>query len=88
MKDSLISDNDEEKSNYVTIKTLLTILLVIVFAATSLIVADTRLGVQTSMAKIEKLQTDKLDKELYYRDMSIIRETLLRMESKLDSFKR
>mgnify|MGYP001576064211 FL=1 len=53
-------------------KILIGILLTIVFAATGLIVADTRSGVSTATVKIEVLQEKKLDKELYYRDIGEI----------------
>ncbi len=69
---------------YVSTKFLVAILIAIVFAAVGLIVADTRGGVSKAQDQIQCLQKDKLDRETYYRDMTEIRETLIRMDFKLD----
>ncbi len=72
---------------FVSTALLITILLGLVFAAGGLVVKDTRDGVISSLAKIEVLQKDKLDREQYYRDMGDIKETLKNMDTKLDNLR-
>ena len=71
-------------SRFVSVKLLIAILLAVVFAASSLILNDTRTNVAASLVKIEQIQLFKLDKDQYYRDMIDIKDTLQRMDAKLD----
>lgn len=76
--------NNGNSSRFVSVKLLLTILLAIVFAATSLILSDTRSSVSDAKMEIKQVQLLKLDKDQYYRDMVNIKDTLQRMDLKLD----
>lgn len=76
--------NDGGSSRFVSVKLLVSVLIAIVFAATSLIVADTRSGVTNAQMKIDQINVLKLDKDQYYRDMVDIKDTLQRMDMKLD----
>lgn len=71
-------------SRFVSVKLLITILLGIVFAATALILGDTRSNVSDAKVEIKQIQLLKLDKDQYYRDMTDIKDTLERMNIKLD----
>jgi gas vesicle protein len=71
-------------SRFVSVKLLITILLFVVAAAVGLIVADTRGSVQNAQMEIKQINTLKLDKDQYYRDMMDIKDTLQRMDAKLD----
>ena len=71
-------------TKFVSVKLLVAVLLTVVFAAISMIVSDTKSAVNKAQDRIECLQKDKLDRETYYRDMTEIRETLIRMDFKLD----
>ena len=70
------------------IKVFIGILLTIVFAATSLIVADTRSGITSAALKIEVLQKEKLDKERYYSDIREIKQALGKINEKLDRLRK
>ena len=63
-------------------------LLILVFAAGGIIVADTRTGVFNAVVKIEVLQDKKLDKEQYYRDMSEVKGILKDIVVKIDKLRR
>ena len=76
--------NDGGSSRFVSVKLLVTILLAVVFAATSLILSDTRSSVSDARMEIKQVQILKLDKDQYYRDMVDIKETLRSMDAKLD----
>ena len=78
---------DTTNSRYLT-KLLIGVLLTIVFAATGMIVADTRSGVFNAFAKIELLQREKVDKERYYPDISEIKQTLKEINDKIDRLRR
>jgi len=67
---------DGNGSRFVSTKWLIGILMFIVFAASGLIVGDTRNSVTEVRSKTEALQEKKLDKEQYYIDMREIKETL------------
>ena len=69
-------------------KILIGILLTIVFAATSMIISDTRSGVFNAFAKIETLQKEKVDKERYYPDISEIKQALKEINDKIDRLRR
>jgi len=79
-----MTSDSGNSSRFVSVKMLLTILLAIVFAATGLILTDTRSSVSSAQLKIEQIQLLKLDKDQYYRDMIDIKDTLKRMDAKLD----
>ncbi len=76
--------DDGNSSRFVSVKLLITVLIAIVFAATGLIVADTRSVVTNAQWKIDQINILKLDKDQYYRDMTDIKETLQRLDLKLD----
>ena len=89
----------ENGSGSLTFKWLVGILIVIVFSVTGIIVADTRTNIkeardlaatnfQKNQAKIECVEKEKLDKDIYYRDMSEIRRTLIKIDEKLDRIRR
>lgn len=69
---------------YISWKAVVGVAVAVLLSTVGLVVNDTRSGVKDSLMKIECLQKEKLDKELYYRDMSDIKETLQRMDRKLD----
>jgi hypothetical protein len=71
-------------SRFVSVKLLITILLAVVFAATSLILSDTRSSVSSAQAELKSIQLLKLDKDQYYRDMADVKDVLQRMDVKLD----
>jgi hypothetical protein len=60
-------------NRFVPMKLLISILLALLFAASSIIIADTRSGVTTAQVKIDQLQKDKVDKEQYCRDINEIK---------------
>ncbi len=72
----------------VTWQWLVGVLMILVFAAGGIIVADTRTGVSTAVVKIESIQEKKLDKELYYRDIGEIKQTLKDIALKIDKLQR
>ena len=78
---------DTTNSGYLT-KILIGVLLTIVFAATGLIVADTRSGVFNAIVKIESLQREKVDKDRYYSDIGEIKQTLKDINDKIDRLRR
>lgn len=71
-------------NKFITFKVLVSILVTILLATVGLVVSDTRTGIDRAVSKIECLERDKLDKDQYYRDMSDIKGTLIRMDGKLD----
>ena len=71
----------------VTWQWLVGVLLILVFAAGGIIVADTRTGVKDAVVKIEVLQEKKLDKEQHYRDMVEIKGMLKDIVVKIDKLR-
>lgn len=78
---------DNANSRYLT-RILIGVLLAIVFAATGLIVADTRNGVSGAVQKIEVLQKEKMDKERYYCDIGEIKQALKEINDKIDRLRK
>lgn len=76
--------DNADSSRFVSVKLLLSILIAIVFAATGLILGDTRANVSDAKMEIKQIQLLKLDKDQYYRDMTDIKEILQKMNDKLD----
>ena len=72
----------------VTWQWLVGILLILVFAAGGIILADTKTEVQKVQTKVEQVQEKKLDKETYYRDIGEIKVTLKEIVEKIDKIKR
>ena len=72
----------------VTWQWLVGVLLILVFAAGGIIVADTRTDVFNTVVKIENLQEKKLDKEQHYRDMVEIKGMLKDIVVKIDKLRR
>ena len=71
------------------------VLLIIVFAAVSMIMAETKTSIaeaqkkaeefyKANQVKIECLQKDKLDKEQYYKDIADIKDAVKDINRKLD----
>ena len=75
-------------NNRYLIKILIGALLTIVFAATGMIVADTRNGVSGAVQKIEVLQKEKMDKERYYCDIGEIKQALKEINDKIDRLRK
>lgn len=71
-------------SKYVSIKWVVSILAALVFAASGMIVADTRAGITKALYATECLQRDKVDKDQHYRELAEIKSLLLRIEDKID----
>jgi len=78
---------ENANGRYLT-RILIGVLLTIVFAATGLIVADTRNGVSVAVQKIETLQEKKLDKERYYSDIGEIKQALKEINEKIDRLRK
>jgi|GEM_PF-6710168 hypothetical protein len=85
-------------SGNLTFKWLVGILMVVLFAAGSGLIADTRTNIKetktevltvakVNQEKIECLQREKLDKDLYYRDMREIKSSLEKINDKLDNLR-
>ena len=72
----------------VTWQWLVGVLLILVFAAGGIIVADTRTGVSNAVVKIEVLQKEKLDKEQYRLDIAEIKDALKSIAVKIDNLRR
>jgi hypothetical protein len=66
-------------SKYVTQKWLVWVLASLVFAASGIIVADTRSGISNAQTKIDALKDTKVDKEQYCRDISEIKTGINRL---------
>ena len=82
-----------------TFKWLVAILILIIFSVTGIIVADTKTSIReardlavtnhrANLTKIECLERDKMDKDLYYRDLRDIKDSLKNINEKLDRWKR
>jgi hypothetical protein len=74
----------ENGNRYVTNRWLIWVLAGLIFAASGIIVADTRSGISKAQTAVECLQKDKLDKDIHYRDMSEIKETMKAIDLKID----
>lgn len=79
---------DNGNNRYVTNRWLIGILAALIFAASGIIVADTRSGINKAQVAVECLQKDKLDKDQYYRDLTDIRDAIKSIDRKLDWMKR
>jgi hypothetical protein len=86
-------------SGSLTFKWLVGILIIIIFAVTSIILADTKTAIREAkelaitnhladQVKIECLEKEKLDKDQYYRDLRDIKATLTKIDEKLDKIKK
>ncbi len=71
----------------ITWKWLVGVLLFLVFAASGIIIADTRTGVERARNAIEQIQKEKVDKEQYHRDIGEIKEILKSIGEKIDRIK-
>ena len=71
----------------VTWQWLVGVLLILVFAAGGIILADTKAEVQKVQGKVEQVQEKKVDKEQYYRDIGEIKQALIKIADKLDKIK-
>ena len=71
----------------VTWQWLVGILVVLLFAAGGILLADNKASVRKNEVKIEQVQEKKLDKELYYRDIGEIKETLKDIVAKIDKLR-
>ena len=77
-----------ENNRYLSWKWLVGILMVVIFSASGVILSDTRVTLVEAKQNIATLQKEKLDKEQYYRDMTEVKAALLRIDLKLDKFRR
>ena len=68
----------------VTWQWLVGILVVLLFAAGGVLLADNKAKVQKNETKIEQMQERKVDKEQYYIDISDIKKTLVAIDGKID----
>ena len=68
----------------VTWQWLVGILVVLLFAAGGVLLADNKAKVQKNETKIEQIQKEKVDKEQYYIDISDIKKTLVAIDGKID----
>ena len=72
----------------VTWQWLVGILVLLLFAAGGILLADNKAKVQKNETKIEQIQEKKVDKEQYRIDISEIKDTLKTIVAKLDNIKR
>ena len=72
----------------VTWQWLVGVLLILVFAAGGVILADNKAEVQKTNVKIEQMQERKVDKEQYRLDIAEIKETLKDIVVKIDKLRR
>ena len=68
----------------VTWQWLVGILVVLLFAAGGVLLADNKAKVQKNETKIEQIQERKVDKEQYYIDIADIKKTLVAIDGKID----
>ena len=68
----------------VTWQWLVGVLVVLLFAAGGVLLADNKARVQKSETRIEQMQERKVEKEQYYRDIADIRDTLKTIDGKID----
>ena len=68
----------------VTWQWLVGVLVVLLFAAGGVLLADNKAKVQKNETKIEQMQERKVDKEQYYIDISDIKKTLVAIDGKID----
>ena len=71
----------------VTWQWLVGVLVVLLFAAGGILLADNKAKVQKNETKIEQMQEKKVDKEQYYRDIGEIKETLKDIVVKIDKLR-
>jgi hypothetical protein len=64
---------------YVTTKWLIAILVFLVMAASSMIIADTRTGITKAQNAIDCLEKDKVDKIQYDKDIQEIKHGINRL---------
>ncbi len=72
----------------VTWQWLVGVLLILVFAAGGVILADNKAEVQKTNVKIEQMQEKKVDKEQYYIDIADIKGALKGISEKIDKLRR
>ena len=68
----------------VTWQWLVGVLVVLLFAAGGVLLADNKAKVQKNETRIEQMQERKVEKEQYYRDIADIRDTLKTIDRKID----
>ena len=71
----------------VTWQWLVGILLILLFAAGGILLADNKAKVQKNETKIEQIQREKVDKDQYYRDIGEIKDSLKYIGIKLDKLR-
>ena len=72
----------------VTWQWLVGILLILLFAAGGVILADNKSAVQKAQVKIDQMQENKVDKEQYRLDIADIKGTLKGISEKIDKLRR
>lgn len=74
---------NNENTTFISWRWLVGILIAVVFAASGIIIGDTRVGVSEAKNRIEQLQKDKVDYERYNCDIKEIKDdlkTLIRIQ--------
>ena len=71
----------------VTWQWLVGVLMVLLFAAGGVLLADNKVKVQKNETKIEQMQERKVEKEQYYRDIADIKDTLKAIDGKVDKIR-
>jgi len=71
----------------VTWQWLVGVLVVLLFAAGGVLLADNNAKVQRNETKIEQMQEKKVDKEQYYRDIKDIKDALVTIDGKVDKIR-
>lgn len=73
--------------NNVTWKWLVGVLLSLLLLVGGMVIADNRVVVMKNQDKIEEIKKDKVDKEQYYRDIADIKNTLDKIDLKVDKIR-
>ena len=71
----------------VTWQWLVGVLMVLLFAAGGVLLADNKAKVQKNETRIEQMQEKKVEKEQYYRDIADIRDILKAIDGKIDKIR-
>ena len=71
----------------VTWQWLVGVLLILLFAAGGVLIADNKAVVVKNQVRIEKLGEQKVDKEQYYIDIADIKSTLKVIDGKIDKIR-
>jgi len=71
----------------VTWQWLVGVLVVLLFAAGGVLLADNKASVQKIEVKVEQVQERKVDKEQYYRDIRDIKDALVTIDGKVDKIR-